>query len=414
MTLRRRIAASTFAAVTLAVLLAVGVAYFSTSRALASQIDDSLRREAPGALRDAYRALEHGESPGRGPFGGDRPGDRFGGPSYFQQLVDENGAVLLRPERVLPVSGAGIEAVKQKRTGLSTVSVGGDSIRVLTIPFGGLRIGEREVPVVSLQLARSLGDVQERLRALRNRLLLVSLGALGLAALLGRFVARRSIQPVVSLTQSVERVTETQDLTHRIEVSGTDEPARLAGAFNELLASLDTARKSQDQLIADASHELRTPLTALRANVELLASGVDIDPTERAQMASDLSSQLDQFGELIGGLVELARGDKPPERFETLRLDDLASDCVARARALWPAVTFTVSCSPSPLMGDREQLERAVRNLIDNAARYAGSAGPIDVRVADGEVTVRDRGPGVPEDERTRIFERFHRGVKTC
>jgi two-component system sensor histidine kinase MprB len=177
------------------------------------------------------------------------------------------------------------------------------------------------------------------------------------------------------------------------------------------LESLDTARRSQDQLIADASHELRTPLTALRANVELLASGVDIDPAERAQMATDLSSQLDQFGELIGGLVELARGDKPPEHFQSLRLDDLVSDSVARARALWPGATFTLSSSETTVMGDRDQLERAVRNLLDNAARYAGDAGPIDVHVEAGEVSVRDRGPGVPEDERTRIFERFHRGA---
>ena len=412
MTLSRRIAATAFGAVMVAVLLAVLAAYFSTSRALQAQVDDALRREGPSALRDAVRDLQHGEAPGGGRFGGARPGRQFGGPGYYQQLVDAEGNVVLRPRtRVLPVTGDAATFVREQRNGFSTVRVDGEPIRVMTIPFGALQINGASVPLVSLQLARSLGDVEGRLHDLRNRLLMISVGALGLAALLGRFVARRSIQPVLSLTQSVERVTETQDLSHRIDVNGSDEPARLATAFNELLASLDTARRSQDQLIADASHELRTPLTALRANVELLASGAQIDPHERSQMASDLASQLDQFGELIGGLVELARGDKPPERFELLRLDDLASDSVARARALWPTATFTLSCSATSVNGDRDQLERAVRNLLDNAARYAGSAGPIDVRAEAGEVSVRDHGPGVPEEERARIFERFHRGA---
>ena len=403
MTLSRRIAATAFGAVMLAVALAVVAAYFSTSRALRGQVDDALRTEA---REEAHRG------PGRG---GGQIGDvagRFGRPGFFRQEIDVDGNVL-RGTRggALPVAKEAIAAIKDERTALMTIRQGGESIRVITIPAVFVDEASNITSQGGVQLARSLGDVEDRLHDLRSRLLLISLGALGLAALLGRFVARRSIQPVVSLTQSVERVTETQDLTHRIDVNGTDEPARLATAFNELLASLDTARRSQDQLIADASHELRTPLTALRANVELLASGAEIDADERSSMAKDLSSQLDQFGELIGGLVELARGDKPPERFELLRLDDLASDCVARARALWPNASFTVSCAPTSVMGDREQLERAIRNLLDNAARYAGEAGPIDVRVENGEVTVRDHGPGVPVDERTRIFERFHRGA---
>jgi len=231
-----------------------------------------------------------------------------------------------------------------------------------------------------------------------------------LAVVLSRLAMRTAVRPVAELTTTAEHVASTRDLTRRIETHGDDELARLATAFNTMLEALERSQKAQRQLVADASHELRTPLTSLRTNLEVLAHGGTLAPDDRERLRSDLVTQLEELSDLVGDLVELARDEEPDEpAIEDVRLDRLVAAAVERARRHAPNVAFETELEPTLTQGAPARLDRAVANLLDNAAKWSPRGGVVDVRLHDGELTVRDRGPGIPDDDRGQIFDRFYR-----
>jgi two-component system sensor histidine kinase MprB len=178
-----------------------------------------------------------------------------------------------------------------------------------------------------------------------------------------------------------------------------------------MLEALAESRRAQRQLIADASHELRTPLTTVQANVELLSRANELPPEERLQLREDLLSQLGELTSLVGDLVELAREHPPESDLEELELDVLVAACVERVRARGALVRFTATLEPCSVRGDRVRLERAVMNLLDNARKWSPDGGTVSVTVADGEVVVRDEGPGIDEADLPYVFDRFYRSA---
>src|SRR5438034_1192150 len=158
---------------------------------------------------------------------------------------------------------------------------------------------------------------------------------------LGLAVARAALAPVRRLTTATERVTETGDLSERIEAGGRDELSRLAGSFNTMLGALQESSRVQRQLVADASHELRTPLTSLRTNIEVLASERELAPRDRQKLLADVVDQLGEMTTLISGLIDLARGEQQTAEPEDVRLDLVTAEAVERTRRYRPAVSFT-------------------------------------------------------------------------
>jgi len=406
MTLRTRIALAATVAVALAVVLVSLAAYASTRGTLHDQVDRDLRARAENALRGFGGPGPGGRGDRRGrpvrvplEFGGPLP-TRFGGSGAFAQLVDADGRPVRLPadQPALPTDGVARAAAAGGTARYSTVEADGVPYRVLAVPVAdGL----------ALQVARPLDEVSRSLSQLRGRLVLVSVAGVLLAGLLGALVAARGVRPVTRLTESVEIVARTRDLSHRIAVHGDDEPARLGRTFNDMLESLEEARDAQEQLVADASHELRTPLAALRTNAELLASGVPIADEERRRIAEDVATQTEGFGRLVADLVELTRGARPAADPGPVRLDELVGDAVARARAHHPGAEFRLDAAPATVWADAARLERAVDNLLQNAVRHG--APPVEVRVQGDEVRVRDHGPGIRPEDRERALARFWR-----
>jgi two-component system sensor histidine kinase MprB len=239
----------------------------------------------------------------------------------------------------------------------------------------------------------------------------VTLAGAAVAVGLGAAVTRATVRPVAKLTAAAERVTATGELDHRIPSEGDDELARLATSFNTMLAALERSRDAQRQLVADASHELRTPLTSIRANLELLERARDVPASERAAMLAGARDQLEELTVLVGDLVDLARpGAQLVEQAEDLRLDELVGEAVERARRHSGAdKEFRVDAAPCLVRGSRARLNRAVSNLLDNACKWSPPGGVIEVGVRDGEVAVRDHGPGIPEPDLPHVFDRFYR-----
>jgi len=176
-----------------------------------------------------------------------------------------------------------------------------------------------------------------------------------------------------------------------------------------MLAALEDSARAQRQLVADASHELRTPLTSLRTNIEVLSRDDVLVPQEREHLLRDVSEQLVEMSALVAELVELARGDELPANPEDVRLDLVAADAIERTRRNRPGVTFKPQLEESLVRGVPSTIERAVSNLLDNAAKWSPPGGEIDVVVRDGELAVRDRGPGIADEDVPFIFDRFYR-----
>jgi two-component system sensor histidine kinase MprB len=269
-------------------------------------------------------------------------------------------------------------------------------------------------------VTHGLSESNSTLAELRLILLFLTLGGAALASLLGWFVARTALAPVRRLTAAVEHVAETQDLGERIDERRRDEIGSLARSFNSMLVVLDDAvhrldesARVQRRLVADASHELRTPVTSLRTNIEVLERADELPAEERTRLIADVVEQLAELSLLINDLIELAREDEHIETPEDIRFDILVAEAIERARLHAPQARFIADLEPTLVSGVPSRLDRAVNNLLDNAVKFAGTDEPIEVRLRDGELAVRDHGPGIAADDLPHVFDRFFRGARS-
>ncbi|GAA3534587.1 sensor histidine kinase [Nocardioides daeguensis] len=295
---------------------------------------------------------------------------------------------------------------KQDRS-LRTVVLAGERYRVVAVPT--------QQSGIALIIAQPLVDQDRTLR--RLGWVTVAFGFFGVlvAGLAGWAVASNGLRPVRRLSASVEEIARTEDFTP-LAIEGDDEVARLSTAFNHLLVALDASRIRQRELIADAGHELRTPLTALRTNIDLLTmtarspDGLAALPADaRDELLDDVRAQIEELTTLIGDLTELARDEPMPIQVEPVDLADVVDHAVQRVRRRAPSLEFEVFTRPWWVIGEDAELERAVTNLLDNAAKWSPEGGQVTVRLSDGVLTVDDQGPGIAETDRTRIFDRFWR-----
>lgn len=389
-----------------ALLIVSGLIYFATRAQLRGQIDQALRERSsafseligPAERRIARRASRD--------FPIDVPAPRLGGPMGLMQFVLADGSVIRPADQTVAIptnDDTRLVASGQRGDLFSDASVQGGRLRVLTTPIGD---------GIALQVARPLDEVDLLLRRLIITLGAVAIAGTALAAGLARVVATTALSPVGELTEAAEKVAKTKDLAHRISREGTDELGRLATSFNAMLEELDASLGAQRRLVADASHELRTPLTSLRTNIEVLAKTDALSADEKDRLLKDVIGQLDELTVLLGDLVELAREDKPEVEAEDVRLDELAENAVERAKRHWPNIQFSTNLVPTTVRAIAPRVERAITNLLDNAAKWSPSDGEVEVTVADGEVTVKDSGPGISDDDLPHVFDRFYRAAE--
>jgi two-component system sensor histidine kinase MprB len=266
----------------------------------------------------------------------------------------------------------------------------------------------------ALVLAQSMESTDRMLDRLGLVMLLFGVAGMITAGLAGWAVARNGLRPVRRLTASVEDIARTQQLDP-IPIEGSDEVARLAQSFNEMLHALSASQHRQRQLVADAGHELRTPLTSLRTNLDLLVqadASTGLSPESRAELLGDVRAQIGEMTTLIGDLVELARDEPVSPTVEPVELTAVLGQAVARVRRR-ADVRFDVHSSPWWVTGDADALERAITNLLDNAAKWSPEAGVVTVTLDRGTLLVADQGPGISPDDLPHVFERFYRSAES-
>jgi two-component system, OmpR family, sensor histidine kinase MprB len=388
MSFRLRVTLLAATAVAVAVAGSAAVVYVVVRHQLLGELDSSL----------AGRVRQFVEHPGPGSdLGYVRLGPQapLGGPLTYAQVIDSTG----RGARVdLPgLDRAKTLAETGGRPFYTDGTVDDTHVRVYAAQVGN---------GIVIQVARSLTEVDHTLHRLGLYMLLIGLVGVGIAGGLGLVVASAALRPVESLTSVAEEVAATRDLSRRIDVHSEDELGRLASAFNEMLGALDRSVKAQRRLVADASHELRTPLASLRTNIEVLAGGKELPAEEREKLLADVIGQTEELSALVGDLVEIDR--ERPAEVEDIRLDELVKNAVARAKVRAPRVLFRTQVQESLVRGAPGQLDRAVSNLLDNAAKWSSS---VEVDVSGTEVTVRDHGPGISNEDLPHVFDRFYRAA---
>jgi two-component system sensor histidine kinase MprB len=405
MSFRARLTLVAAAAVALAVVLSSVVVWLVVRNQMLGQFDKGLKQQAKAISHDPG-GIHLEPSPFTGDIVLDVHRDVLGLGGYIQ-LVTAGGKTFRTDfERgSLPVSGRVLD-VANGRSGqyISSTKNGGTTFRVFAMP-----VQDTLGRTYALQVAQNLSSVEHALSRIKLLLLVIAIGGVAFAAALGLLVSRAALTPVRRLTHATEKVRETRDLSERIESSGQDELSRLAGSFNTMLEALEESTRLQRQLVTDASHELRTPLTSLRTNIEVLATEKELAPEDRKKLLADVIEQLSEMTTLIAEVVELARGEQLQHEPEDVRLDLVTADAVERTRRNRPGVTFNTDLRESLVHGVPASIERAIGNLLDNAAKWSPADGGVDVSVRDGEVVVRDHGPGIDEEDLPHVFDRFYR-----
>ena len=324
------------------------------------------------------------------------------------QVVDETGRVL----------AASPNLQGERRISGFVPAVGATELRTLhglpiadngTFRVAGTTVNGPNGPVI-VYAANSLRHVDDTVNALRAAF---AVGVPVLLVLLGAVLWRvvgGALQPVEAIRRKVADISG-GDLSHRVpEPLTADEIGRLARTMNDMLARLQQSADRQRQFVADASHELQSPLATARAVIDVAARHPET--ADWPAVGADVLTELDGMERLVRDLLYLSRAESPElaRPLGLIDFDEVVRDEVARLQTRTRVWIDASAIEPAEVQGDREQVARVVRNLLDNAVAHAAARVTVDLRATDCvELGVADDGPGVPPEQRDRIFERFMR-----
>ena len=407
MSLRTRLTVGVAILVSAVVILTGGFMFRTAKSELRGEVDSFLEQRA-GSVTSAIIDKKIDRRDLRA-FGFD---DFLSRPDAATQLLDGSGEIIFSWPIEIPIDPIDLEVATrgggkiQPRQRLYDKDINGAHYRVLS----------KEVrPEGLLQIGRDLSEVDAALGGIKNRILIFGGGGILLSSVIAWLFASRFTRPVVRLTKAAEKVAKTQDLIAFIDVGeGDNEINRLAESFNIMLEALATSREQQRRLVEDASHELRTPLTSLRTNIEVLLRSPAMEPTQQAEILADAKIEIEELGVLVVELVELATAtSRHEEPFSSGDLGDVIEEVVHRFRRRTDR-DISIAVKGDNIREIRSAgIDRAVGNLIENAIKFSPEGQGIEVRVEDGRVAVRDYGPGVSEDDKPRVFDRFFRATNT-
>ena len=377
--------------------------------------------EAISVRADQANVIESGQrtEPRLNPF-------RF--PGYYFQIRADAGEIRERSQNLmdatLPLSDLARASRGRRHPVLETIAGevaglpvnGPRELRLLTIYHD-----EPDLQPFFLQVGASLTPVQDSIAELRGLFLVLVPSGLFLAAIASWALARRSLAPIGEIAKQAREYTAVH-LDRRIQIRpGGDEAAELTNVINGMLDRLESAFRAQERFIADASHELKTPLSVVLAEVQVLQQQARTSE-EYDQFVASVQDQLRQLVRLVNSLLTLARADAgfPLAEALAVSMNEIVMEAIERCEPLarHREVRLVPTLAPPAqddteayVTGDPALLRAVIDNLIRNAIRYSPIEETVDVEITmDGkevQVSVRDKGPGIPPQELDRVFERF-------
>lgn len=342
------------------------------------------------------------------------------------EILDANGKVLVYSRSLngknLPMDNALLFEVLEKKAVFRDVQINGQKQRLLTY----LAYKNEWAKPLILQLAVPLDLPRQEMRQL---LLFFSLAipvVLVIAALTGFFMSQRALMPVKAMTKTAQAMGNSGHLSDRIPLPGPDDEIReLAATFNALLSRLENAFNSQERFISNASHQLKTPLTILKGELNMIKKR-NPDESELREFFESATTEIEHMISLVEDLLMLAKleAGKDTLTLSKVNLDEVLMSVVARIQKLAQPKNVRINTSfiseaptkdfVAEVNGDEELIACLLENLIENAVKYTEPNTSVDVKLISSagkvEFTVSDEGPGIPLDQREKVFERFHRG----
>lgn len=395
--------------------IVLALSWITTRAVLLERLDDRIDQELTGEVSELRLLAERGVDPATGlPFADAGSLLR----QYLARSIPDanetmfavvDGRVEARTADTPPVRLDSVPELVDAATSLDAVSYGNlptsaGEVRYVAVPVTVQGSTSQGALVVGIFRDLESTDIDESL----TTWLLLSLAALVMATVIGWFVAGRVLAPVQQMAETARQISAEQ-LGRRIPLTGRDDELdELATSFNGMLDRLDTSFAAQRAFVDDAGHELRTPLTVIRGNLELLESA----PEGRAQGVAIALDEVDRMSRIVSDLQTLTKATQPGfVRPEPVDGGDLVDDVVVRAHAMAPR-SWVVDARPVGRFSlDRQRMTQALVQLVDNAVKHTADGDEIGIGgdvASDGvRFWVRDGGPGVPEAERTRIFDRF-------
>jgi signal transduction histidine kinase len=394
--LRLRLALFGAAVVALTLVLFGGLLYALLARGVATNQDDALRARA----REAVVALN--AAPSLAPQPPIAPANLMTSTEIFVEVFDPEWSVVYSTGEL---GGAPPPIASSLRT--QAQGLRGEALDT----EGVLRLYALRFDHGYVVTGQSTHVPQSNLSGVLGFLIISGVPALIAALVASWLVAGRALKPLKDVAGAADGIGRARDFGRRLpERRSRDEVAVLSTSFNRMLEQLQDSFESQRRFVADASHELRTPLTTIQGNAGLLSQGPAVDQSVRRAAAADIVAESDRMARLVDRMLTLARADSGLKlELAPITLKPLVSEVCRQAASLHPDKKIVVEAVEATVAGDEDALRQLLWILIDNASRYAGSKIVVQVSV-DGDwvrLMVGDDGPGIPLQDRERVFERF-------
>lgn len=337
------------------------------------------------------------------------------------RILDLNGNQIANPlggsDLHLPISGDGIQAVRNQQNLWQTSDVAGTQILIFSRPvmFEGRMI-------CILQIARSLTERNHMLQSLGSTLVITMVIAVLSAFGIGWVLAGMTLQPIAHLSQAAQEIGRKRDFSRRVNFNGPrDEIGQLASTLNSMLAQLQDAYQKvaealeqQRRFVADVSHELRTPLTTIRGNLGLLMRMPPLPVEDQADVLNDMVEENDRLIRLVNDLLVMARANAGRNlTVSPVALRPLLEEVQRQGRQLDPGRKIVLEIAQDlTVIADRDAMKQVLLIVLDNALKY--SDGEIHLSAvaehAQAVLQVSDQGSGIPPEQLAHVFDRFFRG----